>query len=95
MSKKYVHIDVSTLVSTDFYLEVDENASDEEIIAMAKKEITLPHLYPYYLDGYLQNTFNLKVQGIDSMLRSWISDKLNYLIDGRNITTAERKQLDA
>lgn len=92
---KYVHIDVSTLVSTDFYIEVDDNATDEEIIAMANKEITLPHLYPHYIDGYLQSNLNLKIHGIDSMLRSWVNDKLNYLIDGRDCTTIERKQLDA
>lgn len=84
---KYVHIDVSTLVSTDFYIEVDDNATNEEIIAMANKEVTLPHLYPHYIDGYLQSTLNLKVHGIDSMLKSWISDKLNYLIDGEKYET--------
>lgn len=86
---KYVHIDVSTSVSTDFYIEVDDNATDEEIIAIANKEVTLPHLYPHYIDGYLQNTLNLKIHGIDSMLRSWVNDKLKYLIDGRDCTTSE------
>lgn len=88
---KYVRIDVSTVVSTDFYIEVDDEATDEEIKAIATKEITLPHLYPHYLDGWLQDRLGIKVQGIDSMLRSWINDKLKFLIDGRDCSTAERE----
>lgn len=88
---KYVKIDVSTILSTDFYIEVPDEATDEEIIVLANKEITLPHQYPSYLDNFLKTRFNIKVQGIDSMLRSWISDKLKFLIDGRDCSTIERE----
>lgn len=80
---KYVHIDVSTLVSTDFYIEVPDNATNPEIIELAKKEITLPIHYPHYIDDFLRKR-GIIVQGIDSMLKSWISDELKYLIDGEN-----------
>lgn len=86
---KYVKIDVSTSLSTDFYIEVPDEATDEEIIVLAKKEITLPHQYPDYLNNFLKKHFNINVQGIDNMLKSWISDELKFLIDGRNYPVIE------
>lgn len=82
MNKKLVKIDVSTNISTDFYIEVDENATYEEIKEQAEKEIiALPHQYPIFIDAYLKRNFNITVHGIDSMLKSWISEELKFLID--------------
>lgn len=78
---KMVRIDVSTLISTDFYIEVPEEATNPEIIELAKKEITLPIHYPHYIDNFLKQR-GIIVSGIDSMLKSWIADELKYLIDG-------------
>lgn len=86
---KYVRIDVSTIVSTDFYIEVEDDATDDEIKALATNEITLPHLYPSYIDDWLQKRLNVRVYGIDGMLKSWNSDQLKFLIDGRDCATSE------
>ena len=43
---KFINVTVSTSLSTDFYLEVPDNASEEEIRELAKKEVILPHTYP-------------------------------------------------
>lgn len=40
---KFINVTVSTSLSTDFYLEVPDNASEEEIRELAKKEVILPH----------------------------------------------------
>lgn len=82
---KLVKIDVSTLISTDFYIDVPDDATDLEILELAKKEIVaLPHDYPKYIDNFLKQR-GINVIGIDSMLRSWIADELKYLIDGKTI----------
>lgn len=78
---KYVKIDVSTKVSTEFYIEVADETTDDQIIELAKKEITLPIYYPHYIDNFLQQR-GIIVQGIDSMLKSWIAEELKFLIDG-------------
>ena len=85
---KYVKIDVSTIVSTDFYIEVPDEASNSEIIELAKKEITLPIHYPHYIDNFLQQR-GIIVQGIDSMLKSWIAEELKFLIDGEKYFITE------
>lgn len=89
---KFVKIDVSTKISTEFYIEVADEATDEQIRVQAEKEITaLPHQYPTLIDAYLKRNFNLTVHGIDSMLRDWIADELNFLIDGRSCQLIEGK----
>lgn len=78
--KKMVNIKVSATISTDFFIEVDENATSEEIATLAKKEVTLPTNYPDYIDKHLQ-TMGIQVRGIDNMLKSWNTDKIDYIID--------------
>lgn len=79
---KFVNITVSTSISTDFYLEVPENSSEEKIKELAQKEVILPHNYPNYINNFLLKNFGIKVNGIDSMLKSWNIDELTYIVDG-------------
>lgn len=80
---RYVNIIASTHLSTDFYLEVPENASEEEIRQLAEKEVILPHNYHKVVDQMLRR-MGIVVKGIDSMLRAWELDNLEYIIDGGN-----------
>ena len=50
---KYVNIKVETILTNDFYLEVDDSASKEEIEKLAIKEVKLPHTYPNIIDNFL------------------------------------------
>ena len=86
---KFVHIDISASISTDFELEVPDNADEAKIRELAEKEVILPHNYPTYLDNFLKTRMGIQVRGIDSMLKSWILDELNYLIDGGNYEVSE------
>ena len=88
---KFVHIDVSASISTDFELEVPDNADEAKIRELAEKEVILPHTYPTYLDNFLKTRMGIQVHGMDSMLKSWILDELNYLIDGGNSQLIERE----
>ena len=47
---KYVNVTVSASISTDFYIEVPDNTSEEKIRELAEKEVILPHTYPNYLN---------------------------------------------
>ena len=78
---KYINITVSTSLSTDFYIEVPDDATEEQIKELAKKEIILPHTYPEVIDNFLRARMGIQVQGLDSMLKSWNVDELNYIID--------------
>ena len=91
---KYVNITVSTSLSTDFYLEVPDDSTEEQIRELAEKEIILPSNYPSFLDNFLKTRMGLKIQGLDSMLKAWNVDELTYLIDGENTTTSEKEQSD-
>lgn len=84
---KFVNVTVSTSLSTDFYIEVPDDATEEKIKALAEKEVTLPHTYPDVLDSYLRSKMGIEVKGMDSMLRSWNVDEVEYIIDGGNSTT--------
>ncbi len=92
---KYVNVTVSTSLSTDFYLEVPDNASEEQIKELAEKEIVLPHTYPKVLDNFLKTRMCINIQGIDSMLKDWNVDDIAYIIDGGNTETSEGKQSNA
>lgn len=84
---KFVNVTVSTSLSTDFYIEVPDDATEEKIKVLAEKEVTLPHTYPDVLDSYLRSKMGIEVRGMDSMLRSWNVDEVEYIIDGGNSTT--------
>lgn len=92
---KFVNVTVSASISTDFYLEVPDGATEEQIKELAEKEVILPHTYPEVLDNYLKTSLGIRVGGLDSMLRSWNMDDLVYVIDGGNYPTSEGKQCDA
>lgn len=77
---KYVNITVSTSLSTDFFIEVADDATEEQIRELAKKEVVLPHTYPTVLDNMLKR-MGIKIQGVDSMLKSWNVDELTYIIE--------------
>lgn len=80
---KYVNIIARTHLSTDFYLEVPEEASEEEIGQLVRQQIVMPHTYHRIVDRMLQK-MGISVKGLDSMLRAWELDKLEYSIDGGN-----------
>lgn len=85
---KFVNVTVSTSLSTDFYLEVPDDATEEQIRELAEKQVILPHTYPTVLDNFLKTRMGIKVQGLDSMLKSWNIDEVEYIIDGGNTSVA-------
>lgn len=93
---KYVNVTVSTSLSTDFYIEVPDDADEAQIRELAEKEVVLPHNYHKIVDTTLAR-MGVKVHGIDSMLKDWHVDELTYIIDndGGNLTTTEGEQCDA
>lgn len=86
---KYVNVTVSTSLSTDFFIEVPDDATEEQIKEQAKKEVILPHTYPTVLDNFLKTRMRIQVRGMDSMLKSWHVDELTYIIDGNAHSTVE------
>ena len=82
---KYVNVTVSASISTDFYIEVPDNTSEEKIRELAEKEVILPQTYPNYLNNFLKGRLGINVSGIDSMLKSWNLDEVEYLIDGKKL----------
>ena len=58
---KYINITVSTSLSTDFYIEVPDDATEEQIKELAKKEIILPHTYPEVIDNFLRARMGIQV----------------------------------
>ena len=77
---KFVNVTVSTSLSTDFYLEVPDNASEEEIKKLASKEVILPTEYTKLVDSYILSRFNIKVQGINAP-RTWNVDELEIIVE--------------
>lgn len=92
---KFVNVTVSTSLSTDFYLEVLDDATEEQIRELAKNQVILPHTYPTILDNFLKTRMGIKVQGLDSMLKSWNVDEVEYIIDGGNTAVITREQPNA
>lgn len=86
---KFVNVTVSTSLSTDFYLEVPDDATEEQIRELAEKEVILPNNYPSVLDTFLKTRMGIYVGKLDSMLKSWNIDELTYIIDGGNYSTSE------
>lgn len=84
---KYVNITVSTSLSTDFVIEVPDSADESKIRELAEKEVILPHTYPDYLNKFLRTRMGINVQGIDSMVKSWNVDELEYIIDKEGTIT--------
>jgi hypothetical protein len=61
-------------------LEVDDEATDEEIQELAKKEVTIPTEYPSYINKLLINKLGINIEGIDSLLKDWNTDEIKYKI---------------
>ena len=89
---KFVNVTVSTSLSTDFYIEVPDDATEGQIRELAEKEVILPHTYPTVLDNFLMSRMGIKVQGMDSMLKDWNVDETEYLIDGGDYKTPNGEQ---
>lgn len=81
---KFVNVTVSASLSTDFYIEIPDDASEEQIKELAKKEVILPHKYPKVIDEYLRNRTGIVINGLDTMLKDWNIDELEYIIESSN-----------
>lgn len=77
---KFVNVTVSTSLSTDFILEVPDDATKEEIKALAEKEVMLPTEYTKLVDSYILSRYNIKVQGINAP-RTWNVDELEIIVE--------------
>lgn len=77
---KFVNITVSTSLSTDFFIEVPDDATEEQIQELAKNEVILPHTYPNVIDKAIKR-MGIQVKGLDSMLKDWNVDEINYIIN--------------
>ena len=88
---KFVNVTVSTSLSTDFYLEVPDDATEEQIKELAKKEVTLPHTYPDVLDKYLKTRMGIEIKGLDGLLKDWNIDEVEYIIDGGATSTTSEE----
>lgn len=78
---KFVNVTVSASLSTDFYIEVPDDATEEQIKELAQKEVILPNNYPSFIDNFLQIRMGVKVSGVDGLLRSWNVDEVEYIIE--------------
>ena len=84
---KLVNITVSASISTDFYLEVEDNATEDQIKELAKKEVILPHTYPQYIDNFLKTKLGIRIENLDTMLKSWNIDETEYIITNNEDVT--------
>ena len=84
---KLVNIVVGASISTDFCLEVEDNATEDQIKELAKKEIILPHTYPQYIDNFLKTKLGIRVGNLDTMLKSWNIDETEYIITNNEDVT--------
>ena len=84
---KYVNVTVSTSLSTNFYLEVPDDATEEQIKELATKEVILPHTYPQYIDNFLKTKLGIRVGNLDTMLKSWNIDETEYIITNNEDVT--------
>ena len=78
---KFVNITVSASLSTDFYIEVSDDATEEQIKELAQKEVILPNKYPQVLDNHLKTRMGISITGIDTLLKSWNVDEVEYIIE--------------
>lgn len=80
MSSKYIKVKVSATISTDFYLEVQEDTSKDDIIELAKKEVTIiPSKYPEYVNSILAKA-GINLGNQDGMIKDWSTDNIEYTI---------------
>ena len=77
---KYINVKVSAIISTDFIIEVPDDSSSEKIKELAEKEVQFPHQYPSIIDNILKN-MGIQIKGIDSMLKTWDTDDIKFIID--------------
>ncbi len=77
MKTKLVNIKVTVPIDTDFYIEVSEKETKENIIERAKQEVKFPTEYPFILDKYLKRR-GINIVGLDSMLKSWNLGEVKY-----------------
>ncbi len=75
---KWVNVKVSANISTDFFIEVDDNATTKDIIEQAKHEIALPTKYPEVADNYLQKAMNIKINGMDKLFKEWEINSIDW-----------------
>ena len=78
---KFVNITVSASLSTDFYIEVPDDATEEQIKELAQKEVILPNKYQQVLDNHLKTRMGINITGIDTLLKSWNVDEVEYIIE--------------
>lgn len=76
---KYVNILARTHISTEFYLEVPKNASEDEIKEKAHKELVFPHDYPRVVDELLHRA-GIKIGWVDSLMKGWDVDGIEVHI---------------
>lgn len=81
MSKKMINITINANLTTDFYIEVPDDFSDEEIKKLAAEQTVFPHNFPNYLTNLLRSKMGVNINGIDSMFNSWNLDKVEYIIN--------------
>lgn len=86
MDTKFVNVTVSTTLSKSIYIEIPENATEEEIRELAEKEVFTPQKVLERIAGILRQ-FNISLTGLQ--LEDWIVDDLEYIIDGRTNNTSE------
>jgi hypothetical protein len=77
---KFVNITVSTNLSTDFYIEVPDNASNDDIKKLAEKEIIFPNKYPEFIDKMLKDKCGININIKDSLLKNWNIINTEYII---------------
>ena len=76
---KFVNITVSASLSTDFYIEVSEDADEVAIREAAAKEVIIPTDYPKFVTNLLKTNFNINVP-LDSIAASWNLDEFEIIV---------------
>lgn len=84
---KYVNIIASTNLSTEFYLEVSEGLSDEEIRELAKNKLAYPQDYPRIVDNMLKK-LGISIGALDSLMRAWDMNSIEINIIDNDGTKA-------
>lgn len=77
---KNVNIKITTTLSTDFYIEVPDDISEEDIKKSAAEQTVFPHNFPQYIINLLKTRMGLNISGIDSMFNAWELDNVQYMI---------------
>lgn len=77
---KNVNVKITTTLSTDFYIEVPEDLSEEDIKKSAAEQAVFPHNFPQYIINLLKNRMGLNISGIDTMFNAWELDDVQYMI---------------